>query len=82
MKKILVLGASGSLGRGVVRQLKQEHKVTATYSSNQFDETGVDVRQIDVMDSESLHSLGDDYSAAVLIVGAMPAAMEGYHPQR
>jgi UDP-glucose 4-epimerase len=82
MKKILVLGASGSLGRGVTRHLKDKHDVTATYVKNQFTEQGVNVTEADITAPESLERLGADFDTVVLIAGAMPATMTGYHPQR
>lgn len=82
MKKVLVLGASGSLGRGVVQHLKGNHTVTATYVSNEFTEGGVFVKQADIKDGDSLESLGADFDSVVLIAGAMPATMAGYEPQR
>jgi UDP-glucose 4-epimerase len=82
MKKILVLGASGSLGRGVTRHLKDKHDVTATYVKNQFTEQGVNVKRADITAPESLERLGADFDTVVLIAGAMPATMAGYDPKR
>jgi len=82
MKKILIIGGSGSLGRGVVECLKRNHEVNATYSSNKFSEPGVVVRKADITNFESLKSLGADFDAVVMIAGAMPATMAGYDPQR
>jgi len=82
MKKVLVIGASGSLGRGVIKHLKESHEVAATYSSNEFSEVGVVVRHADITNSESLESLGSDFDSVVMIAGAMPATMPGYEPQR
>ncbi|MEX2505475.1 MAG: NAD(P)-dependent oxidoreductase [Pseudohongiellaceae bacterium] len=80
MKQVLVLGASGSLGRGVIRRLKYKHRVTATYAKNVFDERGVDVKRADISNLESLESLGSCFDVVVLIAGAMPATMAGYYP--
>ena len=82
MEKVLVLGGSGSLGRGVTRHLKNQYDVTATYSKNLFSESGVDVRQADITHPESLERLGAGFDTVVLIAGAMPATMAGYNPQR
>lgn len=81
MKKILVIGASGSLGRGVIQHLKDSHAVTATYASNEFVEDGVSVKKADIKDRDSLVGLGSDFDSVVLIAGAMPATMSGYKPQ-
>jgi UDP-glucose 4-epimerase len=82
MKKVLVLGASGSLGRGVIERLKKGYDVTATYSSNEFLEQGITVRHTDITNPGSLKNLGNDFDAVVMIAGAMPATMAGYEPQR
>lgn len=82
MKKVLVLGASGSLGRGVIEHLKEGCEVTATYASNEFLEPGVTVRHADITNPESLDDLGNDFDTVVMIAGAMPATMAGYEPQR
>ena len=82
MKKVLVLGASGSLGRGVIEHLKKSYEVTATYSSKNFSEPGVNVTHADIKNPESLENLGGDFDAVLMIAGAMPATMAGYEPQR
>ncbi|WP_288365932.1 NAD(P)-dependent oxidoreductase [uncultured Marinobacter sp.] len=82
MKKVLVLGASGSLGRGVIEHLKVGREVTASYSSNEFSEASVTVRHADITKPESLDNLGNDFDTVVMIAGAMPATMAGYEPQR
>ncbi|MZR64148.1 NAD(P)-dependent oxidoreductase [Alcanivorax sp. DP30] len=82
MKSVLVLGASGSLGRGIIGSLKDRYRVTATYSGNKFEEEGVDVQRVDITDPSSLEALGGEYEAVIFIAGAMPATMAGYHPQR
>lgn len=80
MAKVLVVGASGSLGRGVVRHLKAKHDVVATYSKNSFEESGVNVEQVDIRVPENLERLERDFEVVVLIAGAMPATMQGYNP--
>lgn len=82
MKKILVLGGSGSLGRGVIEQLRESQAITATYSSNEFSQPGVIVRHADITNPESLENLGSDFDSVVMIAGAMPATMAGYEPKR
>lgn len=81
MSKVLVIGASGSLGRGVISYLKQFHDVTATYSRNPFIELGVTVKQIDITSYDSLISIESNFDVVVLIAGAMPATMKGYTPK-
>jgi len=82
MKKVLVLGGSGSLGRGVISDLKEKHKVTATYARNPFSEPGVEVQKLDIVNISCIESMDADFDAVVLIAGAMPATMKGYEPQR
>ncbi|KKA44107.1 NAD(P)-dependent oxidoreductase [Salinivibrio sp. KP-1] len=82
MKKLLVLGASGSLGKGVIEYLKSEYCITATYTSNEFEERDILVRHVDITNPESLDKLGGDFDAVVMIAGAMPATMKGYNPQK
>lgn len=82
MAKVLVLGASGSLGRGIVCLLKNEHEVVATYANNKFEEEGVETRQADITNPKSLEGLGSGFDTVVLIAGAMPATMAGYNPQQ
>lgn len=81
MSKVLVIGASGSLGRGVISYLKKFHDVTATYSRNPFIEPGVTAKQLDITSYDSLISMGSSFDVVVLIAGAMPATMKGYTPQ-
>jgi nucleoside-diphosphate-sugar epimerase len=82
MKRILVLGASGSLGRGVIRHLKDKNDVTATYAKNEFVEKGINVKQADITNSEDLENLGFEFDVVLMIAGSMPATMADYHPQR
>lgn len=82
MKRVLVLGASGSLGRGIIRHLKHTSEVTATYANNEFTEKGISVRQADIRNRSNLDNLGPNFDAVVLIAGAMPATMAGYEPQQ
>lgn len=82
MSKVLVLGASGSLGRGTIKHLKKSHEITATFSNNEFSEQGVTVKRADITVPDSLTALGTDFDSVVMIAGAMPATMAGYEPQR
>lgn len=82
MARVLVIGASGSLGRGILSHLKELHDVTATFSRNAFEEASVEVKCVDVRSPQSLAALGSDFDVVVLIAGAMPATMHGYDPQR
>jgi UDP-glucose 4-epimerase len=81
VKKVLVIGASGSLGQGVIEEIKGQFKLTGTYRSRAFESEGVDIRQLDVCDNDSFGNLDDDYDAVFLVAGAMPAMMSGYCPQ-
>jgi len=47
MKKVLVIGASGSLGKGVVKEIKADYEVTGTYASRPFSMDGMEAQKLD-----------------------------------
>ena len=81
MKKLLVIGASGSLGMGVIEQLKHTYNITGTYTTRKFSVDNVHSQKLDITDSNNFDSLDKDYDAVFLAAGAMPSMMQGYHPQ-
>lgn len=81
MKKVLVVGASGSLGKGTISELKNNFRITGTYTSRPFKMDGVVSVQLDITDKNSFEKLDDDYDVVFLVAGAMPAMMKGYTPQ-
>lgn len=84
MSRVLVIGASGSLGSVVAEQLSQKNQVTGTYCSRQpmMKSDRVEYRQLDITDKTAFEKMDTDYDCVVLVSGAMPATMPGYVPQR
>lgn len=81
MKKILVIGASGSLGKGVIKELKDKYIITGTYTTRPFSLDGVISEKLDITNNNDYNNLDSDYDAVFLVAGAMPAMMQGYTPQ-
>ncbi|MDE4453836.1 NAD-dependent epimerase/dehydratase family protein [Psychrobacter sp. DAB_AL62B] len=81
MKNILVIGASGSLGKGVVEELKDRYSITGTYTTRPFKIDNIVSKKLDITKRKDFDVLESDYDAVFLVAGAMPAMMEGYTPQ-
>lgn len=81
MKKVLVIGASGSLGKGVVQEVKDHYKITGTYTSRPFSMEGVKTQKLDITVKSDFDTLDKDFDTVFLVAGAMPSMMEGYTPQ-
>jgi len=82
MKKLLIIGASGSLGQGLVSSLKKDYDITATYYNNKMMRDDVKTIQLDITDIKSFDKLSNTkYDTVILVAGMMPANMEGYNPQ-
>ncbi len=81
MSKILIIGASGSLGKGVSTAISSFHDVTGTYLNSSL--TGnIKKTQLDVRKVEAFNSLDTDFDTVILVAGSMPAAMNGYQQQQ
>lgn len=80
MKKILVIGASGSLGTGILNELKDKYKITGTFLNSEIKIDDVKKVRVDITDAQSFEQLEVDFDAVLLIAGAMPAEMRGYNP--
>jgi UDP-glucose 4-epimerase len=81
MKKVLVVGASGSLGQGVIEDIKNEFDITGTFASRPVSIPGIVTLKLNIAQSDHFTGLDRDFDCVFLIAGAMPAMMEGYHAQ-
>lgn len=89
MKKILVFGASGDIGRYFIKYLientdKECYQIIAsgTRNTNVFQHMGVQYIPVDITDKQSFEKLPEDVYAVVDLAGAMPARMQGYNPYK
>lgn len=82
MKKVLVIGASGSLGKSVIEELKNKYIITGTYTTRSFSLDGVISKKLDITNNNDFNNLESNYDVVFLVAGAMPAMMEGYNPQQ
>ncbi|KGJ90193.1 NAD-dependent epimerase/dehydratase family protein [Thalassotalea sp. ND16A] len=78
MKNVLVIGASGSIGSGLIEEISTIHKVTGTFLNSALKNDNITKVQLDITKTESFDNLEGGYDTVVLIAGAMPAAMSGY----
>lgn len=88
MKKILILGASGNLGKYLVDYFctKQngEYEVIAAGRNKQdfFDKLNVPFAYVDVTRPDTFINIPDDVYAVVDVAGVLPANMKGYYPEQ
>lgn len=89
MKKIVVFGASGDIGRYFVNYFLENYKgneyeviATGTRETDYFGKIGVKYYQVDVTNKEDFDKLPTDVYGVVDLAGLMPARMKGYAPQR
>lgn len=86
MGKVIVLGATGLVGAYTVLDLKQNgYDVVAIGRRKSdncfFSEQGIEYISLDVKNKEEFEKLPQEQVDAVIhLAGAMPAAMDGYHP--
>ncbi|PSW30356.1 NAD(P)-dependent oxidoreductase [Photobacterium phosphoreum] len=80
--KVLVIGASGSLGSGLCNEINKKYNITATYLNNKIENKNVTWTNLDITDELSFNKLESDYDAVILIAGAMPATMKGYDKKK
>ncbi len=81
-KKILIIGASGSLGEGVCNEIYSNYSVTGTYLNNKKNSEKIKYLKLDITQENDFNKLDTDYDCIILIAGAMPATMQGYHPNK
>ena len=90
MKKIIVFGATGDLGRYFVRYLLDKNSgkeceiiASGTRDTGFFEQLGVRYLKVDITDKSSFSVLPrDEIYAVVDLAGVMPARMEGYYPKK
>lgn len=81
-KKVLVIGASGSLGSGLCNEINEKYNITGTYLNNKIDNKNITWANLDITDELSFNKLESDYDTVILIAGAMPATMKGYDQKK
>lgn len=89
MKKIIVFGASGDIGRYFVKYFKEkytenEYEIVAvgTRDTNYFKSINVPYYKVNICNKEDFDILPKNVFAVVNLAGAMPARMEGYNPHK
>ena len=71
--KVVVFGATGTIGRPLVAELAQEHEVTAVSRHEQPDEADVTWARADATDAESVARVLDGADAAYYLVHSLGA---------
>jgi uncharacterized protein YbjT (DUF2867 family) len=71
--KVVVFGATGTVGRPLVERLAQEHQVTAVSRREHTDEPGVDWSQADATDAESVARVLEGAEVAYYLVHSLGA---------
>jgi UDP-glucose 4-epimerase len=87
MKKVLILGATGTVGAYTSIELKDKYEIIAAgrreSDNGFFADYGIKYYSIDITRKEDFNKIKEeDIYAVIHLAGAMPAAMLGYHPQR
>lgn len=89
MRKILIFGASGDIGKYFVDYLKShlnldefEILASGTRETNYFEKIGVTYFRVDISDKKAFSILPQEIYAVVDLAGFMPARMKGYNPQK
>jgi len=87
MKKVLIIGATGSIGLSLTSQLNESgYKIIATgYKQRDlefYNNKGIEYFSIDISKKDDFSKLPKDIDCVVLLAGMMPARMEGYDPYR
>ncbi|WP_392566298.1 NAD(P)-dependent oxidoreductase [Utexia brackfieldae] len=81
-KKILMIGASGSLGEGICNEIYSQYEITGTYLNSQKSLKNISFLKLDITNQADFSSLEVDFDCVILIAGAMPATMKGYDPKK
>ena len=89
MKKIIIIGATGSTGLYLTEHLSKKNKIFATgykkRTSNYYKKRGIEYINIDISNKNDFNKLPkekDNIDALILLAGLMPARMKGYNPYK
>ena len=88
MKKVLILGANGDIGKYLVDylscQVEEPFEIIASGRSNadfsKYD--NVEYIRVDITNQKDFDRLPSDIYAVIDLAGMMPARMEGFHPEQ
>lgn len=88
MKKVLILGASGNLGKYLVDYFcttqSDKYEIIAAGRKKQFfcDNVGVAFAYVDITKPDTFSNIPNDLYAIIDCAGILPAKMEGYQPEK
>jgi UDP-glucose 4-epimerase len=82
MKKLLVIGASGSLGNGFVDSYSSKYEIIGTYNSNRITRNDITSIKLDITNKSDFEKIPENIDTILLFSAAMPAEMKGYDRQR
>ena len=88
MKKVLVFGASGDLGRYLVEYLNNYGKdhfwviASGNRDTSYYTDMGICYYQVDISKCEDFKKLPTDVDIVIDLAGYMPAKMKGYFPEK
>ncbi len=85
MKKILIIGSTGSTGLYLTDLLsRKDYEITATGYHNRnldiYNRKGINYISLNISKKEDFYKLPTNFDCAVLLAGMMPARMKGYDP--
>lgn len=89
MKRVIVFGASGDIGRYFIQYFVEKNKgseyevvAVGTRKIDYFEKLNVSYYQVDITEKADFEKLPKDIYAVVDLAGVMPARMKGYDPQK
>lgn len=87
MKRILIIGSTGSTGLYLTKHLNEKHYdlIATGYKPRNLEfyrETGIEYISFDISNKEEFSKLPVNIDCIVLLAGIMPARMQGYDPYK
>lgn len=88
MKKVLVFGASGDLGRYLVEYLNLHGKnqfsviTSGSRATSYYSDMGIDYYRVDISNADDFKVLPTNIDIVIDLAGYMPAKMKGYIPEK